>query len=77
MNRRNYMAKIVVDVKHCYDIRCQYCNIEEVYPADSFEMPYDVARCMHPNAPERNCVGSSDERGYCDIPEWCPLVVRK
>ena len=70
------MAKIIIDVKHCYDIKCKYRDIEEVVPPDSFEMPYDVARCKHPEAPEQNCVGSSDEYGYCDIPEWCPLRVK-
>ena len=76
--------KITVDVNHCYDFNCKYLKKETIYPADSFEMPYNAAECTHSDAREASnfhpCLGCDDDYpydDYCKIPKWCPLLVNK
>lgn len=67
------MALLNIEVKYCYDINCKYLKKEKVYSPDPFEGMYYCAKCLHPQAPIWNGVGSSDEGDYCKIPQWCPL----
>ncbi len=71
------MAKIKIEVSRCDDFKCPYLVEEQVYSPDPFEGSYYWARCKHPDAPPvpENSLGSDDEYGYCEIPEWCPFRV--
>lgn len=62
-------------VKKCTDIGCPHLKEEEVYPPDSFEMPYCTYTCTHPavNRPNTS-LGIDDEPPFAEIPDWCPRI---
>ena len=69
------MATIKITAKRCDEFNCPYLEKMQGYSPDPFEGSYYWARCKHPDAPKvpRNSLGSDDEYGYCEIPEWCPI----
>lgn len=66
------MTMALMEVERCYDIECKYICEEEYCPDDWFD-DETHAKCEHPAAPSKNFLGSSDDRNYLKIPEWCPL----
>lgn len=50
--------------------KCQNCNIERDYTADSFEMCFKWT-CKIENKDIRRFVDAIDQKKF--IPEWCPL----
>ena len=64
------MAKIKVEVEHCWECQCKYLKRECGYSPDPFEGRYEFGTCKHPNAPEYSYLG---EHMY--IPKWCPLLI--
>ena len=70
-------VQLTIEAEHCYEFGCPYLKEKTIYPPDSFEIPYDVAECVHEDAPEWSPLGASDDmENYCTIPEWCPRIVR-
>ena len=68
------MAKIVLDIKECDE--CPFIKMEVVYEEDSFSRDNDWF-CKKTKRKKNMIAGSVHWTEHPEIPDWCPIILKK